>query len=173
MTTRTLLLTAWYLPFRVLRWQDAVKMVYEGTVDVVAEYDELIRSPSTTWKMPAVVRLRRAVAPRKHTVRFSRANVYQRDDFRCQYCGQRFSWHELTYDHLVPRSRGGRTTFTNIVTACRPCNSRKANLTCDEAGMFPLRPPHLPKSLPLVAPHFDPGRAPPEWEPFLALLASS
>ena len=70
MSTRTLLLTAWYFPLRVLRWQDAVKMVYEGTVDGLAEYDEELRSPSVTWNMPAVVRLRRNVG-RWHSLRFS------------------------------------------------------------------------------------------------------
>ena len=72
MSTRTLLLTAWYFPSRILHWQDAVKMIYEGTVDVLAEYEEDLRSPSVTWKMPAVVRLRRNVGSHKKGVRFSR-----------------------------------------------------------------------------------------------------
>ncbi len=173
MSSRTLLLTVWYFPQRILRWQDAVKMVYEGTADVVVEYEEEIRSPSTTWRMPAVVRLRRSVKERKGLVKFSRANLYQRDDFTCQYCGRRFPWHELTYDHLVPRSRGGQTTFLNIVTACRPCNARKDAMTCDEAGMFPLQQPQIPEKLPLVAPHLDVRNAPPEWDPFIAMLSPS
>jgi 5-methylcytosine-specific restriction endonuclease McrA len=123
-----------------LHWQDAAKMIYENTVDVIAEYDEELRSPSTVWKMPAVVRLRRNVGDRKRGVKFSRMNVYQRDNFICQYCGKKFRWSELTYDHLVPRSRGGRTNFLNIVTACKPCNAKKANLTCeapsDLRGLF-------------------------------------
>jgi 5-methylcytosine-specific restriction endonuclease McrA len=160
------LLNVWYFPLRVLTWQDAVKMIYEGTVDVLAEYDEVIRSPSTSWMMPAVVRLRRNVNRRQQGVKFSRMNVYQRDRFTCQYCGQRFGWGELTYDHLWPRSRGGRTEFSNIVTACKPCNARKGHRTCDEAGMFPLYPPRQPAALPLAPPIVD-GRSPDEWEPFL------
>jgi 5-methylcytosine-specific restriction endonuclease McrA len=156
----------------VLHWQDAVKMIYEGTVDVIAEYDEELRSPSTTWKMPAVVRLRRTVGDRKRGVKFSRMNVYQRDNFSCQYCGKKFRWNELTYDHLVPRSRGGRTNFLNIVTACKPCNARKGNLTCDNAGMFPLREPTHPKTLPLVSPVVYSGAIPEEWEPYLAPYAA-
>ncbi|MBN1612633.1 MAG: HNH endonuclease [Polyangiaceae bacterium] len=166
MSTRTLLLTAWYFPVRVLQWQDAVKMIYEGTVDVLAEYDEVLRSPSTTWMMPAVVRLRRSVGRHRRGLKFSRMNVFLRDRFRCQYCGQQFRWGELTFDHLVPRSRGGRTEFRNIVTACRPCNTRKANRTCDEAGMFPLMLPRQPDSLPLGLPVLL-GAIPSEWAPFV------
>ena len=168
MSTRTLLLTAWYFPLRILRWQDAVKMVYEGTVDVLAEYDEELRSPSVTWHTPAVVRLRRSVGRYKKGVKFSRMNVYQRDRFTCQYCGVKFPWNELTYDHLVPRARGGRTNFLNIVTACKRCNSKKGHLTCDEAGMFPRNAPVHPSSLPLVSPVWHRGTIPEEWEPFLA-----
>jgi 5-methylcytosine-specific restriction endonuclease McrA len=151
-----------------LHWQDAVKMIYEKTVDVIAEYDEDLRSPTVTWKMPAVVRLRRKVGDRKRGVKFSRMNLYQRDKFTCQYCGKKFHWNELTYDHLVPRSCGGRTTFLNIVTACKPCNARKGNLTCDDAGMFPLSEPTHPKTLPFASPLVHAGSVPEEWEPYLS-----
>ena len=171
MSTRTLLLTAWYFPVRILGWQDAVKMKYEGTVDVLAEYDEPIRSPSVTWNMPAVVRLRRNVGGYKKGVKFSRANVYQRDQFTCQYCGQKSRWGELTYDHVVPRSRGGKTNFANIVTACKPCNARKGDLACDDAGMFPRRVPAHPKTLPVATPLVHAGAVPAEWEPYLAPYA--
>ena len=101
MTTRTLLLTPWYIPIQVLHWQDAIKMVYEKTVDVVVEYDEDVRSPSVTWKMPAVVRLRKLKRDRTQgSVKFSRVNVYARDGYRCQYCGERFHETELSYDHV-------------------------------------------------------------------------
>jgi len=172
MSTKTLLLTAWYFPIRVLAWQDAVKMIYESTVDVLAEYDEDLRSPSVTWKMPAVVRLRRNVHRHKQAVRFSRLNVYQRDKFTCQYCGGVFGWGQLTYDHVVPRSRGGRTTFQNIVTACKPCNLRKGNHTCDQVGMFPMHTPVQPQALPLPNPLVHIGKVPVEWEPYLVSKTS-
>ena len=155
------------LPIKVLRWQDAVKMKYEGTADVVAEYDDVISSPSVTWKMPAVVRLKSLSRSQKRGVKFSRVNIYQRDRYTCQYCGQRFAYHELSYDHVVPRASGGRTVFENIVTACRPCNSRKDNMTCDEAGTWPLHEPRKPTSLPIASPVIDVAWAPPEWHPFL------
>ena len=166
-STRTLLLSSWYLPIRVLKWQDAVKLVYLNNVDVLAEYSEEIRSPSVTWKMPAVVRQKRPAPNRAAAVRFSRTNVYLRDAYTCQYCSGRFAERDLTFDHVVPRSRGGRKTFTNIVTACRPCNARKGSRTCDQAGMFPVREPRHPKALPLGATLAAAYGAPAEWEPYL------
>jgi len=168
---RTLLLSPWYFPMKILRWEDAVKMRYEGTAEVVAEYEQEIRSPSVTWKMPAVMRLRRMPRTGKRGVKFSRVNVYQRDGYRCQYCSDRFPASALSYDHVVPRAAGGRTEWTNIVTACRPCNTRKDSKTCDEAGMWPRTEPRRPKSLPLTAPRIDPDTAPVEWHAFLPSLA--
>jgi 5-methylcytosine-specific restriction endonuclease McrA len=170
MHTRTLLLTPWYFPIKVLRWQDAVKMKYEETVDVVVEYDDLIRSPSVTWRMPAVVRLRRMAKTDSRGVKFSRRNVYQRDGYSCQYCGEKKSARELSYDHVVPRSAGGRTGWENIVTACKGCNARKGNQPCDEAGMWPRRPPRRPRTLPLGPPLFD-RDVPREWRGFTAGFA--
>jgi len=168
MSTRTLLLSSYYLPIRVLHWQDAVKMVYENTVRVVAEYEDTISSPSVTWKMPAVVALKRSVRRYvKGAVKFSRRNVYARDHYRCQYCGDHFSEESLTYDHVVPRSSGGRREWTNIVSACRPCNSRKRNMPCDIAGMWPLRKPLEPSVMELLSPTIDRASAPEEWLDFL------
>lgn len=167
--TKTLLLTPWYFPIQVLRWEDAVKMRYEGTIDVVAEYDETISSPSITWKMPAVVRLKKLkTQPRQRNgVKFSRQNVYMRDSYCCQYCGNRFDLSKLSYDHVTPKSAGGRRCWTNIVTACRPCNLRKADRTCDESGMWPRKMPAHPSSLPLARPMIDLSAAPDEWHEFL------
>src|ERR1043165_6609388 len=102
MHKRTVLLSAWYLPMRVLGWQDAVKLVYLANVDVLVEYDEEIRSPSTTWKMPAVVRLRRVVPNRALGVKFSRTSVYLHDQYTCQYCARKLPPEDLTFDHLIP-----------------------------------------------------------------------
>lgn len=171
MTKRVLLLTPWYFPIKILHWQDAVKMKYEGTVDVVAEYDDEISSPSITWKVPAVIRLRKLEAKMKRGVKFSRGNVYVRDRFCCQYCGKHFPESRLSFDHVIPRSAGGRTVWENIVTACRPCNSRKDNKTCDEAGMWPRRAPRRPETLPLTPPFIQPDEVPPEWEAYIQSAA--
>jgi 5-methylcytosine-specific restriction endonuclease McrA len=167
MDQKTLLLTPWYLPVKILRWQDAVKMRYEGTADVVVEYDDEIRSPSVTWKVPAVIRLRKMARNDKRAVKFSRVNVYQRDGYRCQYCRHKFAARDLSYDHVVPRSAGGRTCWENIVSACKPCNTRKGNRTCDDAGMFPATRPVAPRSLPVASPIIDRRSAPDEWLPYV------
>lgn len=167
MSERVLLLNIWFLPQQIIPWHAAIKMVYEQTVDVVAEYAETISSPSVTWNMPAVVRLKRPHRGARHGVKFSRMNVYLRDDFRCQYCGQTHDWNELSHDHVVPRAHGGRTVWGNIVAACRRCNSRKGQRSCDEAGMWPLRRPVKPERLPAPRPVIDLTRAPVEWHPFL------
>lgn len=172
MSRRVLLLTPWYIPKQVLHWQDAIKMVYEETVEVIVTYDEEIRSPSVTWKLPAVVRLKKlARREQRGAIKFSRQNVYARDGHRCQYCGHRFSLEELSYDHVVPKSAGGRRHWLNIVSACKPCNLRKADRTCDEAGMWPLREPYEPKTLPLLGPAIDPSTAPDEWQDYIGVWA--
>jgi 5-methylcytosine-specific restriction endonuclease McrA len=142
-------------------------MAYEARVDVLVTYAEELRSPSVTWKAPAVIRQRRTRGSRQRRVTFSRRNVLLRDRLRCQYCGTTLPESELTLDHVVPRCQGGRRVWENLVTACRPCNRRKAHHSCDEAGMFPLRAPAVPESLPVLEPGFDVARAPEEWRPFL------
>ncbi len=119
-----------------------------------------------TWRVPAVIRERR-LAKIKRAIRFSRANVYLRDGYRCQYCGQRFDAEGLTYDHVVPRCQGGRTEWTNIVAACHACNSRKGGQEADQAGMVPLRAPVRPKWLPPRHAVIDRRSAPAEWLAFL------
>ena len=169
--TSTLLLTSWFFPHRVVRWQDAVTLLYTSKAERVIDYGHEIRSPSLSMKAPAVIRLRRSFGKVKRGPKFSRINVFTRDGFRCQYCGERHIMSKLSYDHVTPRACGGRTEWTNIVTACVPCNSRKGSRTTDEAGMFPLRKPVRPKTLPMTGPFIDVARAPREWHDFLVVTA--
>ncbi|MGB9340806.1 MAG: HNH endonuclease, partial [Polyangiales bacterium] len=126
---RTLVLDQGYQPHRIISWQRAVCMIFDGKVEVVEEYDEDIRSVSITIKMPAVVRLLRTIMGRKRAIKFSRINVAMRDDFKCQYCGVRHRLRGLTYDHVVPKSQGGKTNWENIVMACYSCNEKKGHHT--------------------------------------------
>jgi 5-methylcytosine-specific restriction endonuclease McrA len=144
---KTLLLNAWMTPHTIVPWQRAVVLVLLGKVDVLEEYDEEIRSKSVTLRTPAVVRLRTFAAPRKRRVRFSRSNVFLRDGFRCQYCGERKGAGELNLDHVVPRAKGGPTTWENIVASCYPCNERKGGRTPEEAGMRLRKRPFKPRTL--------------------------
>ena len=147
-TSHTLVLTPYMSLHRVCSWFDGVCLVYTGKVDILEEYEETVSSPSVTMQVPAVVRLRKVVSTHKKGVKFSRINVFTRDGFRCQYCGRRFPTSELSIDHVIPRSLGGRSLWDNVVCACVACNVRKGGRLPQEAGMRltkkPVRPPHSP-----------------------------
>lgn len=167
METRTLLLNSWGLPHAILDWYDAICLVYQEKVVVMEEYDETVSSPSTTYFIPAVMQLKKSVASVKKGVKFSRINIFSRDGFKCQYCGERKVMRELNYDHVIPRKQGGKTTWENIVTCCYGCNERKGGRTPEQAGMHLLRKPAKPHSLPLHAVFIDGGKIPPAWAPYL------
>jgi 5-methylcytosine-specific restriction endonuclease McrA len=131
-----------YYPLSLWSWQDAIKAAFLERVDVVAQYDREIRSPSFAMRLPSVVALRQYVKPSQNPA-FTRFNLFLRDRFTCQYCGAR---DELTFDHVVPRAYGGRTTWTNVTTACAPCNLRKGGRTPAEAHMLPHQRPFQPTS---------------------------
>ncbi len=128
-----------YFPLSLLSWQDAVAVVFGERVAVVAEYDHWVRSPSMRMRLPSVVALRKYQRSARR-VAFTRYNVFLRDGFTCQYCGGAFPAADLTFEHVIPRSRGGQTTWTNIVSACEPCNTRKGS----RLGIKPRRAPKEP-----------------------------
>tara|TARA_Y100001936_G_scaffold244432_1_gene284801 strand:+ start:277 stop:837 length:561 start_codon:yes stop_codon:yes gene_type:complete len=134
-----------YFPLSLWSWQDAVKAVFLNRVNIVAEYDVSARSPSFTMKLPSVIALREYI-PLSRQPAFTRFNVFLRDRFNCQYCGEWFPVHELTFDHVVPRSKGGRTNWDNVVTACSVCNLRKANKSVKESEMYPQNMPKQPST---------------------------
>lgn len=168
MERKTLLLSANYMPVQVLHWTEAIKLRYEGNADVLVEYDEDIRGASVTWKWPAVMRLKRQ--DRKHKkrpVRFSRSAVYIRDNFKCQYCGGKFRYEDLTLDHVVPRCRGGQTEFINVISCCKKCNGDKGDKSCDQWGKWPLKKPVVPAFIPDPGPRITSESMPPEWHGFV------
>lgn len=110
-----------YYPLSLWSWQDTIKAVFLERVNIVEHYDRVVRSPNFEMRLPSVVSLKDYVKPAR-TPAFTRFNVFLRDRFQCQYCG---IGSDLTFDHVVPRSRGGRTTWDNVVTACSLCNLRK------------------------------------------------
>ena len=132
-----------YYPLSLWSWQESVKAVFLDRVNIVSEYDRFVRSPSFEMKLPSVVSLKTYVKPALYPA-FTRFNVFLRDRFACQYCLSGFPASELTFDHLIPRSRGGRTSWTNIVTACNRCNLRKGNRLPKECGMQPALRPVIP-----------------------------
>lgn len=167
---QTLVLNMSYEPLKVVNWQRAITLLFQGKVEIVAEYaDREIRSVRMSFKMPSVVRLLRMVRMRRSpdVVPFTRMNIYVRDDFRCQYCANEFDAEDLTFDHVLPASRGGRRSWENIVAACVDCNKRKDSRTPEEAGMKLLRAPKRPKSSPLLRLTIGMRNAPASWRDFL------
>lgn len=132
-----------YYPLSLWSWEEAVKAIFRDSVTVLAEYDRIVHSPSIEMKLPSVLALKEYV-PAAQTPAFTRFNVFLRDQWRCQYCGNKFKTTQLTFDHVIPRSRGGRTTWDNIVTACRCCNTSKGRKLPHECNMFPRHEPFRP-----------------------------
>jgi 5-methylcytosine-specific restriction endonuclease McrA len=129
-----------YYPLSLWNWQDTVKAVFMDRVNIVSEYDRYVRSPSFEMRVPSVVSLKTYVKPALYPA-FTRFNVFLRDRFTCQYCGSK---DDLTFDHLVPRSRGGQTRWDNVTTACAPCNLAKGGKMPDRSGMKPMHMPYRP-----------------------------
>lgn len=163
----TLLLDQGYQPLKVIAWQRAVVLQMLGKVELVNVHQWEIRTVAAAFPAPSVVRLIRRLRHRPPFVRFSRENVYLRDSYQCQYCGKQCSNSELTLDHVQPRSRGGKTSWRNLVTACVTCNRDKGRLTPDEAGM-PLRTePRRPKWLAPKILKINNQQLPESWRVFL------
>jgi 5-methylcytosine-specific restriction endonuclease McrA len=158
-TRRCLVLNSDYTPLStyplsIVSGQEAVRAVYRGRAFVVDEWPETFRSPSTEIHVPKVVALHE-YAPINATPKFCRRNILLRDRYRCQYCGQRFSSHDLTFEHVVPRTMGGKTTWENILTACVPCNTKKGSRPANWSGsrgggMRPLKVPRQPTTVQLL-----------------------
>ena len=129
-----------YYPLSLWSWQDAIKAVFLDRVNIVSNYERSVRSPTFEMKLPSVVSLKTYIKPSRYPD-FTRFNVFLRDRFSCQYCGAR---EDLTFDHVIPRSKGGTTMWENVVAACSPCNLRKADRLPKEARMFPHRAPWQP-----------------------------
>ncbi len=154
-----------YYPLSLWPWQETVKAVFLDRVDVVSTYEQTVRSPSFEMQLPSVVALKSYVA-QDRTPAFTRFNLFLRDAFSCQYCG---CPDELTFDHVIPRSRGGRTSWDNIVTACAPCNLRKGGRTPREAQMPPARPARRPTTYELqeLGRRFPPNHLHQSWMDYL------
>jgi 5-methylcytosine-specific restriction endonuclease McrA len=166
----TLVLNATFEPINIISWKRALTLLFQGKVEVLAEYDREIRSISFTVKLPSVLRLLCRVKTRRRAqnVKFSRANIYARDNHTCQYCGKKCSTEDLTFDHVVPIVKGGDKSWKNIVTCCFRCNHKKGGRTPEEAGMRLIRHPKEPDWVPGLLRFTIVVRTAPEaWRDFL------
>ncbi len=142
-------------------WRDAARFAHEAV--------RFLRGAGWAMAVPEVIVLRHYDGFRRERVRFTRRNLYARDENTCQYCGRWFATKDLSLDHVVPRSRGGRSAWENLVVACHRCNRRKDNRTPGEAGMRLIRRPVRPRSI-LVPLQGASGEVPASWEAFLSEL---
>jgi len=141
---RVLMLNASYEPLHVCSVKRAVSLLMHEIAERVEDAETVLRSPTTVFFVPSVIRLKRYVRrPIHQRVAFNRKNVFRRDNLACQYCGSRAN--HLTLDHVLPRSRGGITAWTNVVTCCIRCNARKRDRTPQEANMALDKRPSAPR----------------------------
>ena len=152
MISRCLALNASYEPLTMVPLRRALRLVIDGKAEIVeSEKERPVRSETRAFPRPVVIRLTRFVhVPRRFRRQVTNTFLFARDDYQCQFCGRRSielkNRESLTRDHLIPMSRGGLNIWTNVVTACSSCNTRKANRLPDEIGMHPMHAP--------VEPHF-------------------
>ena len=165
----TLLLNATYEPLRVVNWQKAITLLCQGKVEVLESYERDICGVTITFKLPSVMRLLRVVKVQSahRVVKFSRMNIFTRDQYTCQYCWKSFRTEELTFDHVVPIAKGGGKTWDNIVTACWRCNNKKSGRTPAEAQMRLKRKPAKPRWNPTVTVMIGIHHAPESWRDYL------
>jgi 5-methylcytosine-specific restriction endonuclease McrA len=163
---RVLKLNQSYEPIGIINWQEAIKLIFLGKAEVVKEYDKKLHSAKNVFNMPAVVRLYNSFRRPKQRIKFNRKNVIMRDKRRCQYCGRKFESSELTYDHVIPRSRGGKTEFENIVTCCIPCNAKKGDKLLHEIGFKLHKKPVKPDWIPIFSITLSGNNIPEIWRDF-------
>ena len=161
----TLILNRAWIPVQISTWKKAIATIYKDHAkaldrDFVGyEFDDwltfgrqaeingynMVHSAKMTMAIPEIIVLTKYDKLPPRDIKYSRENIFNRDDFKCQFCGQRFKLSELTVDHVVPKSKGGKSTWDNIVSACKKCNNKKADRTPDQANMKLIHKPVKPK----------------------------
>jgi 5-methylcytosine-specific restriction endonuclease McrA len=143
---KALKLDSSFRPIGIIDSVEALVLCIIGKARRLEDYSKVINSVSKSFKLPAVIVLNRYVKFRFSYIACNRANVLWRDNNKCQYCEDVFSPEKLTLDHVIPKSRGGKNTWKNLVAACKKCNQRKGNRTPAESGMRPMKTPRAPKA---------------------------
>lgn len=169
---KTLLLNADYTILHVCTWQKAIVLLYVKEVATEVDFyiDTKIKASKRSYPIPAVIALKKYVKHDwKRKKKFSRATVYKRDNFSCVYCGTRKPNSELTLDHIIPKKNFEKadnpTYYENVVTACKPCNAKKADKSCDDAKMWPAKKPYTPMYYDIILGEIK--NVPVEWLPYM------
>ena len=159
-----LVLNQTYEPLNICRVRRALVLIHEGKAEMLENGAGFIRSASDLFPIPSVIKLAYMVKRPRPKRKLTRFEVFNRDQYTCQYCGK--PTRQLTIDHVIPRYRGGKQTWENMVSACIPCNRRKAGRTPREAGMKIITPPRMPRDTHLfyIPCHLDTCR---EWQKYL------
>ncbi len=157
-----------YFPLSLWGWQDAIKAVFLDRVNIVAEYNLKVNASNFSINLPSVISLKKYISINKK-IPFTRFNLFLRDKFRCQYCNNKFRASELTFDHVISRSKGGLSNWENVVSACFRCNNKKGSMNCIEANMRLIRNPKKPSfnDLREAGKQFPPNYLHHTWSDFL------
>lgn len=164
---RTLFLTNGYEPLKIVHWKTGILKALNGRGEILHSHDYIVhRSKDGQNEIfaPSVIRLTSKVKMSFKTPKYSRVNVFIRDNYTCQYCAKRFGRGQLSLEHVIPKAAGGKANWENIVTACYPCNNKKSNRTPEQAGMALLRTPIRPKVKMVRYQLQDVERTPEEWK---------
>lgn len=141
---QTLVLNATSEVMKIVDWKRAVTWFFLNKIDIIEEYENNILTPSLKMKIPSVVKFKNLIKQRHRPVKFTKINIYIRDKYCCQYCAKKMAPKMATLDHLLPRSRGGKSSWLNCVACCKKCNTKKADQTPQEANMKLTKEPWLP-----------------------------
>ena len=147
---KVLALSSNYEPLGTVSWEKAVSLVFSDKVMTLSEYENEIRSPTFSMKVPSVIVYKNSRWNRVNSVRFSRRNVWLRDEGRCQYCTKKVTFKSFTLDHVKPKASGGLTNWDNVVVSCYDCNQKKGDKTLKDCGYKLMKPVVKPHSLPFV-----------------------
>ena len=169
---RTLVLNAGFEPMHMISWQRAICLVLTEKAEMVSGHTQTIRTVTKEFTMPSVIRLKRYVQlyQRMRTIRCSRKNIFSRDQHTCQYCDIKVAGKEATVDHVIPRSKGGGSTWNNLVTACRRCNIKKGSKKPEQVGLKLKKKPRKPGFSELI--RMQSGVSHEKWDDFLDLFSS-
>jgi len=160
-----LVLNQSYEPLTVCRARRAVVLIYQGKAEMVENGVGFVHSIGETLPLPSVIRLERLIRRPRRKRKMTRFEIFNRDRYACQYCGQQT--RQLTLDHVIPRYRGGQHTWENVVSACVACNRRKAGRTPQEANMKLTHPPAPPGGSPLFSIPYHYMQTQTEWRKYL------